>query len=198
MALARMLLRWQAQRERIGTVRLVLDVRAEVGDTRAPGGGGAVSGARSHVAASDCEEIRPGLIAQPANALSSLAFVVAAIPIARAARRRRRPAWLAVALAAAVEGVGSVAYHGPGGTAAKRLHDGGLVALTATLGVALAGEGAEVHRRPWTAGLTVAAVTLHALSRTGGPLCSCRSPLQGHAVFHVLAAAALATAAARR
>ena len=30
MALARMLLRWQAQRERIGTVGLAADVRAEV------------------------------------------------------------------------------------------------------------------------------------------------------------------------
>jgi len=33
MALARMLLRWQAQRERVGTVGQVLAVRSEVGDT---------------------------------------------------------------------------------------------------------------------------------------------------------------------
>ena len=46
--------------------------------------------------------------------------------------------------------------------------------------------------------LTGAAVALHTLSRTGGPLCSCRSPLQGHAVFHALAAAALVAAADRR
>jgi hypothetical protein len=150
------------------------------------------------VAVSDCEEIRPGRLGQPANALSSLAFVLAAVPIARAARRRRRPAWLAVAAAAAVEGIGSVAYHGPGGPRSKRLHDGGLVLLGATLAVAVATDGAPVHRRPWTAGLTTAAVTLHTLSRTGGPLCSCRSRLQGHALFHVVAAAALATAAAPR
>ena len=43
-----------------------------------------------------------------------------------------------------------------------------------------------MRRRPLTAALTTAAVALHTLSRTGGPLCSCRSPLQGHAVFHVL------------
>ena len=55
-----------------------------------------------------------------------------------------------------------------------------------------------MHRRPRTAALTAAAVALHTLSRTGGPLCSCRSPLQGHAVFHVLAAAALAAAAEQR
>ena len=157
-----------------------------------------MTAARPHVAMSDCEEIHPGLIAQPANALSSLAFVAVAVPIARAARRRGRPAWLGVALAAAVEGAGSVAYHGPGGRASKRLHDGGLVALAATLAVALAGEGTSAHRRPLTAGLTVTAVVLHTLSRTGGPLCSCRSPLQGHALFHVVAAAALAAAAAQR
>ncbi len=46
--------------------------------------------------------------------------------------------------------------------------------------------------------LAAAAVALHSLSRTGGPLCSCHSALQGHAAFHVLAAAALATAAEQR
>jgi hypothetical protein len=148
-----------------------------------------------HVAASDCEAIRPGLIGQPANAASSLAFVVVAVPIVRAARRRGRPAWVAVAAATALEGIGSVAYHGPGGRPAKRLHDAGLVALAAALGVAIASEGSPIQRRPWTAVLATGAVTLHTLSRTGGPLCSCRSPLQGHAVFHLLAAAALAAAA---
>jgi hypothetical protein len=150
------------------------------------------------VAASDCERIRPGLIGQPANTVSSLAFVVAAVPIARGARRRRRPAWLAVAVAAVVEGAGSVAYHGPGGTRAKRLHDAGIVALAATVTVAVALEGTPVHHRPRTVALTAAAVALHSLSRTGGPLCSCHSSLQGHAAFHVLAAAALATAAEAR
>jgi hypothetical protein len=150
------------------------------------------------VAASDCERIRPGLVGQPANAISSLAFVATALPIVRAARRRRRPAWLAVAAAAAVEGVGSVAYHGPGGRRAKRLHDAGIVALVATIAVAVAADGSPIAPRPRTAALTVGAVALHTLSRTGGPLCSCHSPLQGHAVFHLLAAAALAAAAEQR
>ena len=156
-----------------------------------------MTGARL-VAASDCESIRPGFISQPANTVSSLAFVVAAIPIARAARRRNQPAWMAVAVAAAVEGLGSVAYHGPGGRGAKVLHDGGLVALAAALGVAVGREGRPVAVRPLTAALTVSAVVLHTLSRTGGPLCSCHSRLQGHAVFHALAAAALVAAAEQR
>jgi hypothetical protein len=157
-----------------------------------------VSGLR-HVAEGDCEVIRPGLVGQPANTISSLAFVAAAVPISRAARRQGRRAWTAVAVATAVEGLGSVAYHGPGGCWAKRLHDGGLVALVGALGVAVGQEGGRPWRgRPLTAALGTAAAGLHALSRTGGPLCSCRSPLQGHAVFHVLAAAALAAAAEHR
>jgi peptidoglycan/LPS O-acetylase OafA/YrhL len=151
-----------------------------------------------HVAQSDCEEIRPGLIAQPANTVSSLAFVVAAVPIVRAARRRRRPAWLAVAAATAIEGIGSVAYHGPGGRRAKALHDAGLVLLAGALAVAVHHEGQPRRPRLLSTTLSVAAATLHAASRTGGPLCSCRSPLQGHAVFHVLAAAALTAAAEGR
>ncbi|MET0902170.1 MAG: hypothetical protein ABWZ52_02925 [Acidimicrobiales bacterium] len=154
--------------------------------------------ATGHGAESDCEDIRPGLIGQPANTVSSLALVAAALPIARAARRRQQPAWAAVAAATAVEGLGSVAYHGPGGRWAKKLHDGGLVVLAATVGVAVGREGRPVARRPLTAVLAIAAVGLHAASRTGGPLCSCRSPLQGHAVFHVLAAAALTAAAEQR
>jgi len=148
-----------------------------------------------HVAASDCEALRPGRIGQPANTVSSLAFVAAAVPIARVARRGR-PAWLAVALAAAVEGLGSVAYHGPGSRWAKGLHDVGLVALVLTISAAVARDGHGARVSPRTGGLAVSAVALHTLSRTGGPLCSCRSPLQGHAVFHLLAAAALVSAAA--
>jgi hypothetical protein len=151
-----------------------------------------------HVAASDCEEIRPGLIGQPANTVSSLAFVVAAVPIARTARRRGRPAWTAVAVASAFEGLGSVAYHGPGGPWAKALHDGGLVVLFAAISLAVGQERRPPPRQPVTTALAASAFALHALSRTGGPLCSCRSPLQGHAVFHVLAAAALAAAAEQR
>jgi len=101
-------------------------------------------------------------------------------------------------VAAAIEGLGSVAYHGPGGRAAKALHDGGLVALAAAIGVAVGREGRPVAGRPVTAALTVTAAVLHALSRTGGPLCSCHSRLQGHAVFHALAAAALVAAAEQR
>ena len=149
---------------------------------------------RPHVAASDCERIRAGLVGQPANTVTSLAFVVAAVPIARRARDTRSLAWAGVAASAALEGIGSVAYHGPGGRMAKAVHDAGLVALATTLVVARVTDR-PVRLRPRAAGLGAAAALLHTLSRTGGPLCSCDSRLQGHAAFHLLAAAALVAAA---
>lgn len=150
----------------------------------------------SHAARGDCEAIRPGWIGQPANTVSSLAFVAAAVPLARAGRRPGAEAWRAVAAAAALEGIGSVGYHGPGGRVGKAVHDAGLVALVASLAAAL-GRDPEVTVPGRALGLGAAAAVLHALSRTGGPLCSCHSRLQGHAVFHVLAAAALASAPPR-
>lgn len=147
---------------------------------------------RAHAAVGDCERIRPGLIGQPANTASSLAFVLAAVPLLRASRRPGGRAWAGVAAAAAIEGVGSVGYHGPGDRVSKLVHDAGLVALVATTAVAL-GRDPAAGVRPRAAALGAVAVVLHTLSRTGGPLCSCHSRLQGHAVFHLVAAAALAS-----
>ncbi|MDP1794650.1 MAG: hypothetical protein Q8K63_11000 [Acidimicrobiales bacterium] len=141
-----------------------------------------------HVAASDCERIRPGLIGQPANTISSLAFVAAALPV-----WRRGGAWRWVAAALVFEGLGSVAYHGPGGRTAKFVHDIGLLGLVLAFARVAKGDPAAARPTPVSAGLGVAAGVLHVLSRTGGPLCSCHSVVQGHAVFHVLAASAVAT-----
>ena len=164
---------------------------------RAVAGMRAVAGVRGGdriVASSDCERIRPGLVSQPANTASSLAFVAVGVPVTRRALRSRRWAWVAVGVGAVLAGVGSVGYHGPGGRAAKVLHDVGVDVLGAALVLAVAVDGSPRRVSPRTAGLTMAAVSMHVLSRTGGPLCSCHSPLQGHAVFHVLAATAVASA----
>ncbi|MGQ0431901.1 MAG: hypothetical protein ACT452_05790 [Microthrixaceae bacterium] len=149
-------------------------------------------GAHEHAAVGDCERIRPGLIGQPANTLSSLAFVAAAVPLARRGR-----GWRWVAAATAFEGLGSVGYHGPGGRVAKAMHDLGLVAMVATAAAAFAADPGPPRVRPHALALAMGAVVLHSLSRTGGPLCSCNSRLQGHALFHLLAAAALASAPPR-
>ena len=145
----------------------------------------------THVAASDCERIRPGFIGQPANAASSLAFVAAAVPIWRGATGRRA-AWRWVAAALAFEGAGSVAYHGPGGRASKFVHDAGLLGLALAFARVARDDPASLRPRPAPVALAAMALLLHSLSRTGGPLCSCNSRLQGHAVFHVLAATAIA------
>ena len=148
-----------------------------------------------HVAEGDCERIRPGLIGQPANAASSLAFIAAAVPIWRGATGRHR-AWRGVAAALAFEGVGSVAYHGPGGKASKFVHDVGLLFLVLAYARVAREDAASLRPRPAALVLGACAVALHTLSRTGGPLCSCNSKLQGHAVFHLLAAAAIAAQSA--
>ena len=157
-----------------------------------------MSAERRHAALSDCEEIRPGWLGQPANALSSLAFVAAAVPIWRVSRRPGRRAWALVAAASAFEGIGSVLYHGPGTRSGKVVHDVGLVALVAATAAVAIEDPAGARPTPVATGLTLAAVAVHTLSRTGGPLCSCKSPLQGHAIFHVLAATATVAAAHRR
>jgi hypothetical protein len=151
--------------------------------------------ARRHVAEGDCERIRPGLIGQPANTVSSLAFMAAAVPIWRGATGRRT-AWRWVAAALAFESVGSVAYHGPGGRTSKFVHDVGLLLLLLAFGRVARDDAESLRPRPVALVLGTCAIALHALSRTGGPLCSCNSRLQGHAVFHVVAAAAIAAQSA--
>jgi hypothetical protein len=142
----------------------------------------------THVAASDCERIRPGFIGQPMNTASSLSFVIAAVPV-----WRRGGAWRWVAAALAFEGIGSVLYHGPGGRASKFVHDVGLLFLVLAFARVAREDPSALQPSPQSAVLGASAVALHTLSRTGGPLCSCNSRLQGHAVFHALAAAAFVT-----
>ena len=76
--------------------------------------------------AGDCERLHDGLVAQPVNTASALAYVAVG---AWLVGRRRTVFGLAVAAA----GVGSVDYHGPGSPAARLLHDGGLYAVVGLL-----------------------------------------------------------------
>jgi len=200
-------------------------------------------------ALADCERVRDGLWAQPANALSSLAYVVAGVGLIRSGWSGPDGArgWLrAFGLATAANGLGGVAYHGLGGPGSRWVHD---AALLTTLGLMIARDGerparsAGWHRGApglataagllalsprisgvaqlgtaaalviaealWAAGvrprrtggrarhlgipalIVVPAVAVYALSRTGAPLCRPDSLLQGHALWHVLTAAAL-------
>ena len=147
-----------------------------------------------HVAASDCERIGAGLVAQPANTLSSLAYCIVGGWIWKrsAAAPDPRP-WRLLGATSVFVGLGSAAYHGPGGPVSHLAHDAGIVLLLPAAALAVATEARPARRRfSLAAALGLGAgIAVHGLSRTGGPLCRPDSLVQGHAVWHVLGAAAL-------
>lgn len=198
----------------------------------------------------DCERLVDAWLGQPVNAVSSLSFVVVGLwlPVLVRSRSGSPPVLFGAFSAVMIlVGIGSFAFHGPGGPMADWLHDGSITALLALI-VAL-----ELGRRTgWSEskiliGWSVAAVVLLAtellhpgvgdplnaplavvavagvagrqlvpsgtpgfdhrrktvfvalgvlglgavvmlLSRTGAPLCFPNSLIQGHAIWHVLAA----------
>jgi hypothetical protein len=169
--------------------------------------------------AGDCERLRDGLIAQPVNTASALALVaVGAWLVGRGllagpGRGPARPApdrrgasvcRIGFGLAVAAAGVGSVDYHGPGSSAARLLHDGTLYVVVGFVAwhevarrVGRAGRAASWtprRRAAYRAALAAAAAGAACwwLGRTASPVCDPDSLLQPHAVWHLLAAAALA------
>lgn len=202
--------------------------------------------------AADCERLLDGFVRQPANAVSSLAFVGAGLAVLLVARRGKRVGAASYSLAAGLTltGLGSASFHGPGGPLAEWAHDasllwllflllmvemsrrapaGGIRPTTAVASAAIAGMLALLPGVAMpAAGITAAAVILLALgverssrsprqpidlpalgllaigilifllSRTGGPLCTPDGLLQGHAAWHVLAAAGIALHVIRR
>jgi hypothetical protein len=157
--------------------------------------------AEDRIGCSDCERIRDGWLAQPVNALTSLAFVGAAGVVLThtwGPARDRRGEVLTYSTMLALVGAGSVAFHGPQPPGARAMHD---VPIPLLLGLAL---GTPLVRRGrgrtplpgWSrrqgatlAGTAVAAGLAYAGGRTGAPTCDPDSPLQLHGVWHVLCAA---------
>jgi hypothetical protein len=154
--------------------------------------------------AGDCEGLHDGLIAQPVNTASALAFVAVGAWLAgrglRAGAGPARPSQIGFGLVVAAAGVGSVDYHGPGSPAARLLHDGTLYAVAGFVAwreVARRVGRARLEprrRAAYQAALAAAATGAACwwLGRTGSPACDPVSLLQGHAAWHLLAAAALA------
>ena len=64
------------------------------------------------------------MITQPGNSVSSLAYVVAGADLLRRRDPDRPFAWSLIAV-----GLGSVAYHGPGGVLSRWAHDSSLIAM---------------------------------------------------------------------
>src|SRR4051794_7998452 len=123
----------------------------------------------THVAASDCERLRPGLVAQPVNTLSSLAYCAAgAWVLARLPSTSRRRLLGSTAIFA---GVGSVAYHGPGGPVGKLVHDVSAGAMAGVIAYTTLVSRGRVLKRLAVGGCLAAAGAVHAASRTDRVLC---------------------------
>jgi len=130
----------------------------------------------------DCEVVGGGLFAQPVNTITSLAFLVGAVVVVRT----NRLAGVTLALV----GIGSIGFHGFPSAAASVLHELALVAVVVLAARAL------WHRRrslPWVPlTILVAGLGIWFISRTGGAWCDPESLIQGHGVWHLLAATGLA------
>jgi hypothetical protein len=118
----------------------------------------------------DCEQVRSGLLAQPANAVSAAGYLVAGGLLVWVCRRRAAPHrywWFAAAVAA--NGVGSGLYHGPGWPGSGWCHD--VAAVVMPVFVAADGLGGVRcwHDRTVTrVGLTATAAA--AAGRLAGPV----------------------------
>jgi hypothetical protein len=83
--------------------------------------------------AADCELIRSGHIGQPANALSAAWLTASGGWIAWRHRHHDHAALVGAVVAAA--GIGSVAYHGPGGRLSGWTHDATIAAMLGVIGL---------------------------------------------------------------
>jgi hypothetical protein len=208
------------------------------------------------LATSDCERVGNGLLAQPVNTWSSLAFLAAGVAIAVLAARStgRRLELFVFAAAVAAIAAGGLLFHGVQWQASRWVHDVAIVAVLVFIGVfALADildrptpwllaayggilggvaallaivpaatdvvsavlvvaivaweilayrhelpsirkEGVTARRMARIAVLLALALaaTAFLIGRSGGPLCDPGSAFQWHAVWHVLAALAMA------
>lgn len=128
------------------------------------------------LAESDCEQLRDGLLAQPANAVSSFAFVIAGVWLLlgiRSSARTVRPRVVTYACLGIAAGFGSVAFHGIQGEWAQLAHDLTLVAV-ALLILAMRIDDLYVQHRIWPV-LLISMVALAAAlmlwqPALGGPL----------------------------
>jgi hypothetical protein len=116
----------------------------------------------THPGAGDCEAIRTGPIAQPVNAATSLAYLAGGVDLlVRAVRARDESAVADVfAVLLVANGLGGIAFHGPGSRSAKWLHD---VALTGTLSFVILHDVALLVRLPGRHQLAALAIAIAGL-----------------------------------
>jgi Ceramidase len=78
---------------------------------------------------SDCERIGEGLLGQPVNTLTSLAYFAAGALLLRRALVVRSPALVVYATTVVAVGIGSVAFHGPMPSWGRFAHDFSIAAV---------------------------------------------------------------------
>ena len=155
------------------------------------------------LAGSDCERLRSALLAQPANAVSSGAFLaIGCWLIFRARRGAADPAVLLTGGPAMIAvGVGSVAYHGPQPGWADAVHAGAVAGLVAVVALHTARLSRQRTSRravltAWrSAGMWMGlGLGAYVVGRSGSRWCSPASLWQPHAAWHILSAVALGRA----
>jgi hypothetical protein len=148
--------------------------------------------------ASDCERIRDGLLEQPVNTLSGVAYLAVGVWIVL---RFHRPLARVFGLFVVFVGIGSIGFHGWDDPGVNFVHDlafpGALVFIAGFEFVhsRVTGGRFAIERRAagYLVGVAAFAVglTVRLLGQTDGPLCAPGSALQWHAVWHVATAVAL-------
>ena len=136
---------------------------------------------------SDCEHIGQGLLGQPVNAVSTLAYVIAGVLLLCRALAGRPSARLAPALYAATVigvGVGSAAFHGPMPVWGRFAHD---LSIAAVLAVVIGYDVALARGTPARTGLSIFGVLLGACA-----VVLAASPDASNALDVVLVACAVA------
>ena len=137
----------------------------------------------------DCERIRTGRVGQPANATSAAWLTVSGAWIAWRHRHHDHATLVGAVVAAA--GVGSVAYHGPGGRLSGWAHDATIAAMLGVIGLE-----DVIEVRPE---LATVATSVYAVAMTAVGIVLAARPDTIRAVSALLAGSALvAEVSARR
>ncbi len=125
----------------------------------------------------DCERIVSGFLGQPTNAVSSLAFLVAAVWIVTLAfrgERTTRTALLALAIAVSANAVGSFARHGPDPSWAQWAHDAAIMSVLLFVAVhalgRIRGWRPTLEIRAYALGLVAVGVGLAAVHGASDPI----------------------------
>lgn len=141
---------------------------------------------------SDCEAIGEGLLRQPANTLSALALVAVGVGLATSIGRPKRLVGIGAATAGTTSALAHATFH-PVALTADAV--GVIVALLFVGGGVVTADSLDWLPVGSAGALAAIGVAVWAFSRTGGPLCNPDAAIGGHAVWHLLAAAATGFAA---